>query len=91
MIATFHLDCGQLHNDSTTLTFSGTYAQATGRPRGGKTTPIITRGHNEDHRLDLKQLLWILTVSADGAVPLAYRTEPGNTSDAPGTSPPGTA
>lgn len=81
MIAAFHLDCGQLHNDSTTVTFSGTYAQATGRPRAGKATPVITRGHNKDHRPDLKQLLWILTVSADGAVPLAYRTEPGNTSD----------
>ena len=44
---------------------------------------MITFGHNKDHRPDLKQLLWILTVSADGAVPLAYRTEPGNTTDDP--------
>lgn len=83
MIAAFDLDCGQLHNDSTTLTFSGDYLVATGQPRGGKPTPAIVHGHNKDHRPDLKQLLWILTVTADGAVPLAYRTEPGNTNDDP--------
>src|SRR5262249_54238945 len=30
-----------------------------------------------------KQLVWILTVSADGAVPMAYRLADGNTSDDP--------
>lgn len=30
---------------------------------------------------DLKQLVWILTVTADGAVPIAYRTVDGNTTD----------
>ena len=83
MIAAFQIDCSQLHNDSTTITFSGDYHQANGQPRAGAATPVITHGHNKDHRPDLKQLLWILTVSADGAVPLAYRTEPGNTSDDP--------
>jgi transposase len=83
MIATFQIDCRQLHNDSTTITFTGAYPEATGQARGGKATPVITYGHNKDHRPDLKQLLWILTVSADGAVPLAYRTEPGNTTDDP--------
>ena len=34
-------------------------------------------------RPDLKQLVWILTVSADGAVPLAYRLADGNTVDDP--------
>ncbi len=43
----------------------------------------ITFGHSKDHRPDLKQLVWILTVSADGAVPLAYRLADGNTSDDP--------
>ena len=81
MIEAFAIDCSQLHNDSTTVTFAGSYPQADGRPRAGQSTPIITHGHNKDHRPDLKQLLWILTVAADGAVPLAYRTAPGNTSD----------
>ena len=83
MIPAFQLDCRELHNDSTTITFSGAYEEASGKPRGGKATPTIARGHNKDHRPDLKQLLWILTVTADGAVPLAYRTEAGNSPDDP--------
>ena len=77
----FGIDCSQLHNDSTSVTFSGAYRNATGATRSGKATPAITFGHNKDHRSDLKQLVWILTVSADGAVPIAYRVEGGNVND----------
>ena len=77
----FSIDCSQLHNDSTSVTFSGAYRNATGTTRGGKATPAIAFGHNKDHRADLKQLVWVLTVTADGAVPIAHRVEPGNTSD----------
>ena len=77
----FGIDCSQLHNDSTSVTFSGAYRTATGARRGGKATPTIAFGHNKDHRADLKQLVWVLTVTADGAVPIAHRVEPGNTSD----------
>src|SRR5664280_427149 len=68
-------------NDSTTVTFHGAYRAATGAQRGGQSTPAIVHGFNKDHRPDLKQLLYILTVSADGAVPIAYRTADGNTTD----------
>ena len=37
--------------------------------------------NNKDHRPDLKQLLWILTVSADGAVPVHFKVTDGNTED----------
>jgi transposase len=77
----FGIDCSQLHNDSTSVTFSGFYRGATGVPRGGKPTAAITWGHNKDYRPDLKQLVWVLTVSADAAVPIAYRVESGNTND----------
>ncbi len=77
----FGIECSQLHNDSTSVTFSGAYRNATGATRGGKATPAIAFGHNKDHRADLKQLVWVLTVTADGAVPIAHRVEPGNTSD----------
>ncbi len=77
----FNIDLSQLHNDSTTVTFSGNYQAATGKARGGKATPKVTYGHNKDHRPDLKQLLLVLTVSADGAVPIAFRVEDGNTTD----------
>ena len=77
----FGLDTSQLHNDSTSITFAGAYAEATGAPRGGKPTPAITYGHNKDHRPDLKQLVWVLTVTADGAVPVSCRVTDGNTVD----------
>jgi len=80
-IREFDLDVTELHNDSTTLTLTGAYSQADGYTRGGKATPAIRHGHNKDYRPDLKQLVWILTVCADGAVPIAYRVGDGNTPD----------
>jgi transposase len=77
----FGIDCSQLHNDSTSITFTGAYRAANGRTRGGKATPAVCHGFNKDFRPDLKQLVWILTVSADGAVPLAHRVADGNTED----------
>jgi transposase len=60
---------------------TGNYPEADGRERGGKATPAIRQGHNKDFRPDLKQLLFILTISADGALPIAYRVADGNTPD----------
>jgi transposase len=80
-VRTFGIDCSELHNDSTSVTFSGAYRDADGAPRAGKPTAAITFGHNKDHRPDLRQLVWILTVSSDGAVPLAHRVASGNTND----------
>lgn len=81
VIGEFGIDCSQLHNDSTTVTLTGAYPGADGYARAGKPTPAARRGHNKDFRPDLKQLLFILTISADGAVPIAYRTADGNTND----------
>ncbi len=81
VIAEFNVDCSQLHNDSTSVTLHGAYKGADGRERAGKATPAIRHGHNKDHRPDLKQLLWILTVTADGALPVAYRLTDGNITD----------
>jgi transposase len=81
VIREFGIDTSQLHNDSTTVTVTGNYPEADGRKRGGQPTPAIRHGHNKDHRPDLKQLLYILTICADGAVPIAYRVADGNTVD----------
>ena len=83
VISEFAVDTSELHNDSTSVSVSGVYPDADGRPRGGKDTPVITWGHSKDHRPDLKQLVWILTVAADGSVPIAYRLADGNTTDDP--------
>jgi hypothetical protein len=79
----FDVDVTQLHNDSTSISLHGAYREATGTSRGGKPTAAATFGHSKDHRPDLKQLVFILTVAADGAVPLAYRLADGNTTDDP--------
>ena len=81
VVREFDIDCRQLHNDSTSVTFTGLDYPGGGTKRGGKTVPAVSFGHNKDHRPDLRQLLWVLTVSADGAVPVAYRVESGNTND----------
>jgi transposase len=80
-IETFSIDVSQLHNDSTSISFAGSHAAADGNTSGGKPTAAIVHGHSKAHRPDLKQLVWILTVTADGAVPIAYRAVNGNTND----------
>ena len=85
-ISEFAVDCSQLHNDSTSIVLQGAYAGADGRERGGKSTPAAALGHSKDHRPDLKQFVLTLTISADGAVPLAHRLLDGNTSDDQTTS-----
>jgi transposase len=80
-VRTFDVDLSELHNDSTTVTFAGQYVEAQGSSRKGQATHRITFGHNKDHRPDLKQLLWILTTSADGSVPVWCSVDHGNTTD----------
>ena len=71
----------ELHNDSTTIRLCGQYLSARGRSVRGKRGPFITYGYSKDHRPDLKQLLFILTTSDDGGVPVQFRCEAGNASD----------
>ncbi len=70
----------RLHNDSTSIALCGQYRAAGGRALRGRTAPAITFGFSKDHRPDLKQLLFILTVTAEG-VPASFRCADGNTSD----------
>ena len=82
VVKEFGVSLDELHNDSTTVTFCGAYTQATAEQRCfGRPTLAITFGHNKDHRPDLKQLLFILTVTADGGVPLHFRAASGNVTD----------
>ena len=82
VVQEFQVDLDQLHNDSTTITFHGAYANAAEEEKRGKQTRLaITWGYNKDHRPDLKQLLYILTVARDGAVPLYFQVASGNVAD----------
>jgi len=71
----------EFHNDSTSIRFCGNYRSASGRKIRGRTAPAITYGFSKDHRPDLKQLMFILTMSSDGNVPVAFRCSDGNASD----------
>lgn len=82
VIAEFQISLDELHNDSTTVTFFGAYQEASEEGhRLGRATHAITWGHNKDHRPDLKQLLYTLTVSHDGGVPVYFTSHSGNVVD----------
>lgn len=75
VIQAFQVDLRQCHNDSTTIKAFGEYS-------GQSATGFELRhGKSKDHRPDLKQLLFTLTVSADGAVPIHHCIYPGNRTD----------
>jgi transposase len=74
IIKKFELDTGRIHHDTTTVTVQGKYLNSVSEPR-------ITQGHNKDHRPDLKQLVFGVNVTADGAVPIAHQVFSGNRSD----------
>jgi transposase len=82
VVAEFQVRLDALHNDSTTVTFCGAYVQAAQEQfQRGRPTYAITWGHNKDHRPDLKQLLYVLTVSEDGGVPVHFEVRSGNVTD----------
>jgi len=73
-IKIFDLDCSRIHFDTTSVTFAGKYP-------GWHVQEILTHGKNKDHRPDLKQLVLGLSVTGDGAVPIAHRIYSGNQTD----------
>jgi transposase len=74
IIKQFELDTRRIHHDTTTVTFHGQY-------KGSYREPRITHGMNKDHRPDLKQLVFGLNVTADGAVPISHDIYSGNRTD----------
>lgn len=81
-IREFGVALDELHVDSTTIRFFGGYENARqGARTRGKQTPAITYGHSKDHRPDLKQILFELTISSDGGVPVYFQASDGNLTD----------
>src|SRR3954469_621453 len=82
VIQEFTISLDELHNDSTTVSFYGAYDEA-GREseQRGRPTHAITWGHSKARRPDLKQLLYILSVTSDGNVPVYFSSASGNTVD----------
>jgi len=78
----FGVELDQLHNDSTTIGFFGRYDQTVAEQvQSGKPLLSILFGHSKDHRPDLKQLLFILTVTRDGGIPVFFTAADGNVTD----------
>lgn len=74
-IATHNLLTDEVHNDSTTVTFIGKYANP------DEEAVKLKHGHNKDFRPDCKQAVFGLNITADGYVPLSYKLFDGNTND----------
>ena len=81
VVKEFAVSLDELHNDSTTVSFYGAYDKAARRANRGRPTLAITWGHSKDQRPDLKQLLYILTVTSDGNVPVYFCAASGNVVD----------
>ena len=73
-IKVFELSLERIHFDTTSVTFFGEYAGSVSEPR-------LAHGHNKDHPPGLKQLVFGLNVTSDGAVPLLHRSASGNRTD----------
>jgi transposase len=71
----FDLKMKQIHNDTTSVTVSGAY------DRQNPKAVQLKRGHNKERRPDLKQLVFSLCITADGAVPVHFKAYDGNQTD----------
>lgn len=71
----FKINTDQLHNDSTSVKFCGSYEGQ------NKKAVQLKRGHSKDHRPDLKQLVYSLSIASDGAIPIHFKTYDGNQTD----------
>ena len=70
-----NLETDYVHNDSTSVTFSGHYENQS------PDAVHLEYGHNKDHRPDLKQIVFGLNITEDGHVPLSYQAYDGATAD----------
>ena len=71
----FNIALERLSNDATSI-------KAFGRYPGKTTTGLqLKKGNSKDHRPDLKQLVFSLSIAGDGAVPIHYKCYPGNVTD----------
>jgi len=71
----FEIALTRLNNDATTIKAFGKY------PGRTKTGLELKLGNSKDHRPDLKQLVFSLSIAGDGAVPVHYKCYPGNVTD----------
>jgi transposase len=71
----FDLAMDRIHNDTTSVMVSGAYDHQ------NRKAVQLKRGHSKERRPDLKQLVFSLCVTADGAVPVHFKAYDGNQTD----------
>jgi transposase len=71
----FDLRMDQIHNDTTSVMVRGAY------DRQNAKAVQLKRGHSKERRPDLKQLVYSLCVTSDGAVPVHFKAYDGNQTD----------
>jgi transposase len=71
----FDLRMDQIHNDTTSVMVTGSYDGQ--NVKGVQLKP----GHSKERRPDLKQLVYSLCVTSDGAVPVHFKACDGNQTD----------
>ena len=71
----YDLDLSEIHQDTTSIKMSGAYIKQKSK------AVQLKRGHSKDHRPDLKQLIYALSVTRDGAIPVHFKAYDGNRTD----------
>jgi transposase len=71
----YELDLSEIHQDTTSVKLSGTYINQ------HRKAIQLKHGHSKDHRPDLKQLIYALSVTRDGAIPIHFKAYDGNRTD----------
>src|SRR5215472_15615459 len=71
----FELKMQEIHNDTTSVMVRGAYDGQ--NPKAVQ----LKRGHSKERRPDLKQLVYSLCITADGAVPVHFKAYDGNQTD----------
>ncbi len=71
----YALEVDRIHNDTTSITFSGAYDNPE------EEAVKLKVGYNKDHRPDCKQIVFGLNITEDGHVPLSFQLYDGNRAD----------
>ena len=71
----FDLKMQEIHNDTTSVMVRGAYDGQNAK------AVQLKRGHSKERRPDLKQLVYSLCITADGAVPVHFKAYDGNQTD----------
>lgn len=82
-VKVYALDLARMHLDTTSILVHGEYedSEEPEDPESPDAIPHVTRGYSKDHRPDLKQIVFGLSVTADGSVPIYGRVASGNRTD----------